>query len=609
MNNIFLIMENRIKVPQTINYLSEWAGFELPKGILNKGVTACGATTLAIEDEQKTIICCPRINLVKNKCQQHKNVLAVYGEVANATIEDYLRSNDNQKIMVTYDSFGRLSKLIGDKFDWRVVVDEYQSLLIDSSFKSETEIKLLDELKIFPYVTYLSATPIGDRYMREIKELKDIPYTVLEWSNIEKTEVKRVVSKRPIDNALEIVRNYKNGIYPKMGDVESKECVIFLNSVTNILNIIKKTELSPDEVNIIVASTEENDALVKKLGKDYEIGKIPLKGEAHKKFTFCTSTAFAGCDFYSTCASTFVISDNKRAYTAIDIATELVQIAGRQRLASNPFRHIITLIYNVDIGENEECAYKEMLQAKLEISRKIAESKNNETDKDIRANSIKETVTSQKINKYSDNYVWYNSEQDCFVVNDMAYLSDCFAYDVQKENYENSVIVKKQLEDNGFEVTGKEVISNYEEQLECLIRKEGFAERMKRYCEYRQQRETCKYMFPNDVLERQCEDLKVYYDLLGAERIKALGYKECNLKNEVASINNNAKLRVEFKKLLANRSLSADRIKSEMNSVYSKYGIKKKGKATDLTNIYGLNVEKHRVTVADGKREYVYEVR
>ena len=42
-----------IKVPTTVDYLTNWVGFELPKGILNKGVTGCGATSVAIEDEHK----------------------------------------------------------------------------------------------------------------------------------------------------------------------------------------------------------------------------------------------------------------------------------------------------------------------------------------------------------------------------------------------------------------------------------------------------------------------------------------------------------------------------------------------------------------------------
>lgn len=480
-------MVETIKVPSNVNFLNDWVGFELPKGIVNKGITGCGATTLAIEDEHKTIICSPRINLIKNKSRQHKGTLAVYGDVSNLEIEDYLRNSPKPKLLATYDSIPRLSNIIKDKSDWRVVVDEYQYILIDSGFKSETEMLLLEELKKYPYITYLSATPIADKYMLQMDWFKDMPYTILEWSNVEKRFVNRVQSKNPINNAVEIVRNYQRGIYASTlvnGErVESKECVIFLNSVTNIVNIIKQTGLQSDEVNIIVAFTGENEFLVKKLGKDkqgryYEIGCIPLEGEPHKKFTFCTSTAFAGCDFYSTCASTFVVSDNKKANTSIDIATELAQIAGRQRLECNPFRNTITFIYNVDVGESKESSYKAALNEKWQKSVKNANYKNSVTDEDLKEDLIKETNDSQKLNKYSMSYVWYDSVNQRFSVNRMAYLNDNFSYDVQKENYLDGISVRKQLEDSGFNVNGNEVHSDYEEQLECIIKKEGFSDRM-----------------------------------------------------------------------------------------------------------------------------------
>lgn len=372
--------------------------------------------------------------------------MAVYGDVKNAEIENYLKNSPKPKILATYDSMPRLSSLIKDKSDWRVVVDEYQYLLIDSGFKSETEMFLLEVLKGFPFVTYLSATPIADKYMQEMDCFRDMPYTVLEWSKIEQRFVKRVQSKNPINNAIEIVRNYQQGIYASVvingRKVESKECVIFLNSVANIVNIIKHTGLQADDVNIIVASTAENESLVKKLGKDYGIGCIPLKGEQHKKVTFCTSTAFAGCDFYSTCASTFVISDNRKVHTSIDIATELAQIAGRQRLECNPFKNTTTFIYNVDVGENDSSSYKTALECKLQKSVKNANHKNSVTDNDIRESFIKETVDSQRLNKYSDSYVWYDSVNDRFSVNRMAYLNDRFSFDVQRENYLNGIKVK-----------------------------------------------------------------------------------------------------------------------------------------------------------------------
>lgn len=610
-------MVETIKVPANVNYLNEWVGFELPRGIVNKGITGCGATTLAIEDAHKTIICSPRINLIKNKSRQHKGTLAVYGDVRNVEIEDYLRNSPKPKLLATYDSIPRLSNIIKDKSDWRVVVDEYQYILIDSGFKSETEMLLLEELKKYPYVTYLSATPIADKYMLQMDWFKDLPYTILEWNNVEKRFVNRVQSKNPINNAVEIVRNYQRGIYASTlvnGErIESKECVIFLNSVTNIVNIIKQTGLQSDEVNIIVAFTDENEFIVKKLGKDkqgiaYEIGSIPLEGEPHKKFTFCTSTAFAGCDFYSTCASTFVVSDNKKANTSIDIATELAQIAGRQRLECNPFRNTITFIYNVDVGESKESSYKATLNEKWQKSVKNANYKNSVTDKDLKEDLIKETNDSQRLNKYSISYVWYDSVNQRFSVNRMAYLNDNFSYDVQKENYLDGISVRKQLEDSGFNVNENEVHSDYEEQLECIIKKEGFSDRMKRYCEYRKNKENCQYFIADAIMERQYEDLKLYYDSLGYERIKALGYKESNLKNEMMSKQVTYYLYKEFRTIFpVGTRLLTDIIKLKMEEVYARYGIRQKGVASHLEKKFGIKIKSVKIPLADGSRKSGYE--
>lgn len=344
------MIKHEIPVPKGKSHVNEIEDFELPNGILNKQVPNCGATTLALEDKHKTIICSPRNNLIENKHEQYKNTLLVVGGCNKSKIREYMENEEIPKILTSYDSFSKVADCIDDKSDWRVVVDEFQYLLADSNFKSETEVKFMENLKQFGYVTYLSATPILDRFIERIDYFKDIPYYQMIWQDVEKIKVIRRCTSRPLEAALEIVSNYKNGIYPNMevngSIVYSKECVIFLNSVENILNIIRKTDLSADEVNIIVGNSSDNDSMIAKLGDGFARGRIPLKGEPHRKFTFCTSTAFAGCDFYSTNATSFVISDGKRMNTTIDIATDLVQIAGRQRLAENPFRKYLVFVYN-----------------------------------------------------------------------------------------------------------------------------------------------------------------------------------------------------------------------------------------------------------------------
>ena len=190
---------------------------------------------------------------------------------------------------------------------------------------------------------------------------------------------------------------------------------------------------------------------------------------------------------------------------------------------------------------------------------------------------IKETSEMQNIKKYSESYVRYDEKTDRFTVNRWAYLNELFAYDVQHENYLNSIVVKKQLEDSGFGIKRKEKVSDYKEQLRCILTKEGFADRMKRYCELRQMKETCRFYLASDIMERQYEDLRVYYDRLGYDRIKALGFKEKDLKNELERQYCENDIKRRFREVFAvGMRMATEEIKRIMSEVYASYGIKKR---------------------------------
>lgn len=610
-----------IEIPKNIKYLGEirnielpygtFDRFELPNGILNKDVPNCGARTLALEDNHKTIICSPRNNLLQNKSEQYPNVLLVIGGVNINEVRTYIEQTEIPKILVSYDSIYKLTECIKDTTDWRIVVDEFQYMLADSGFKSEVELKLLEHLKRFPYVTYLSATPILDKYLEQIDYFKDMNYYHLIWTNKEVVKVYRERSNNPISAAIEIVRSYQNKNYPSVfmdGETYySKECVIFLNSVSNIVNIVKQTKLLPDEVNIIVGSSEENDKSIAKLGNGFQRGRIPLKGETHKMITFCTSTAFAGCDFYSTNASTFVISDCKRINTAIDISTDLVQIAGRQRLACNPFRKFLTFIYNVNKEDVSEDEFRKYLDDKVYLTEREVDSNNDEADIQLRTKRIRDCLREQKMLQYQDSYTMYDKSSDRFVFNKLAYISEQYAYELQKYNYRNGIIVKKQLSENDFDVTENQTYGIYKEQLKHIVKKETFVDRMTQYCEYKS-KGLC-FDLAAFTLEQKYPELKYYYDELGGNRIKALGYKEKELKNEISIRHSDAKIRYKMGTVFQmGMELTTDRIKELMNEVYQKVGVKKKGKATDLEKLYGFKIHPCKILLDDGSRKNGYKI-
>ena len=600
-----------IKIPANIKYLTErekfieefGKPFELPNGILNKEIPGCGATTVALTDEHKTIICSPRNELLKNKHEQYPDTLLVIGGVDTKEIETYLQTAELPKILVSYDSVYKLIGCIKYKSDWRVVVDEFQCLLADSSFKSEIELHFLDNSRSFPYVTFLSATPILDKYLEQIDHFKDMNYYQLDWAEKDIVRVYRERTKNPINAALEIVRYYQNGNYPSVyvnGErIYSKECVIFLNSVNNIVNIIKQTELKPEEVNIIVGNSEDNDRQIARIGEGFKRGRIPLKGETHKKFTFCTSTAYAGCDFYSTNAATFVISDCNRPNTAVDIATELVQIAGRQRLACNPFRQFLTFVYNVNAEEVEQETFNEHLCRKVNVTLDEIRDNNNAGEA-LRAKRIKDFRRIPDNVKYQDSYTMYDEQKGEFVFNRLAYVNEQYCFDVQKFNYQNGVIVKKLLQDSSFDVSENQTYAVYQEQLKHLIKKEPFVDRMQAYCEYRaKQGLIVNLAMP--TLESKYPELRYYYEALGVDRIKALNYKEKKLLNEIHIMKTKNKIRHELHGIIhiGDRILTTD-IQQTLHDVYDRLGIDKSPKATDLNEFFEIHPVK--IPTANGRK-------
>ena len=600
-----------IKIPANIKYLTErekfieefGKPFELPNGILNKEIPGCGATTVALTDEHKTIICSPRNELLKNKHEQYPDTLLVIGGVDTKEIETYLQTAELPKILVSYDSVYKLIGCIKYKSDWRVVVDEFQCLLADSSFKSEIELHFLDNSRSFPYVTFLSATPILDKYLEQIDHFKDMNYYQLDWEEKDIVRVYRERTKNPINAALEIVRYYQNGNYPSVyvnGErIYSKECVIFLNSVNNIVNIIKQTELKPEEVNIIVGNSEDNDRQIARIGEGFKRGRIPLKGETHKKFTFCTSTAYAGCDFYSTNAATFVISDCNRPNTAVDIATELVQIAGRQRLACNPFRQFLTFVYNVNAEEVEQETFNEHLCRKVNVTLDEIRDNNNAGEA-LRAKRIKDFRRIPDNVKYQDSYTMYDEQKGEFVFNRLAYVNEQYCFDVQKFNYQNGVIVKKLLQDSSFDVSENQTYAVYQEQLKHLIKKEPFVDRMQAYCEYRAKQGLIVNLAMS-TLESKYPELRYYYEALGADRIKALNYKEKKLLNEIHIMKTKNKIRHELHGIIhiGDRILTTD-IQQTLHDVYDRLGIDKSPKATDLNEFFEIHPVK--IPTANGRK-------
>ena len=270
-----------IKVPQGIQYISEWTGYDFPKNhcIVDKGVTGCGYTEYCLMNNQNVVLCSPRKLLLENKSEQHQgdnNILYLKNEIKN--YEDILKFknkiksflhicfedlNEPAKLLITYDSAHYIVdtlKELGLLKEFYFIIDEFQSIFLDSYYKSEVEFDFVEYLQDCPNVLYLSATPMLEKYLNRIPEFMNLNYYEIDWSGtgvVENIVIQRKFARSLPGECIKVVQDYLEGKFPYtyIGNtvLQSTEAVFYFNSITDIIRVINKLKLTPFQVNIICA--------------------------------------------------------------------------------------------------------------------------------------------------------------------------------------------------------------------------------------------------------------------------------------------------------------------------------------------------------------------
>ena len=652
--------KQKIDVPEKIRYMSEWEGysiFNFPH-ILNKQIPGCGFTEYCITNNEDVILCSPRKILLQNKYDQHKDeVFLVVNEYEKEVgtdkdltkfpkyrgnrfdwldkpdpekikkeaeekksffdsltykISTYIKAcrlnNKRVKILVTYDSFRIVKDIIKHQDnldDFRVVVDEFQSIFTDSKFKSDTEMQFVDNLQGIQRVCYVSATPMIDKYLEMLEEFKDLPYYELDWEVLDPGRVNKpkIITrnlKGVLTEVTPIIQTYLNGEFDyryvkdetcKKGvrKVESKEAVFYVNSVNNITSIIKKSKLSPEQVNILVANTQDNVNRIRKtLGRKFDIGTVPLRDEPRKMFTFCTRTVYLGADFYSDNAKSYVVSDADIDTLAVDISLDLPQILGRQRLKENPWRNEAMLFYKT-LSPGKEVTpetFADKIKKKVKKSENLLsvfEKGNSEEQKDLSENY---QVVAKYMN-YKNDFVAVNRKKVggetvlTPVFNNLVMVSEMRAYEIQQVDYANRFTVFNEL-GNVSAIEDKEGLEGFFEGYEAQGSR---LYKLKYLCEY------CERVGNTSILSQiQEKRFDEYINVLGLDVCKAVWYKtsELDRRLSVMSFDTNlldSKILTEFK---VGESYANTQIKTRLNEIYSEVGYKIKAKATDLSNYFDV---------------------
>lgn len=644
-----------LEVPAGIKHVSDWVGYAIPGGhcIIDKSVTGCGYTEFCLRNGQNVVLCSPRRMLLKNKSDQHTkdlNIKYIRNEIQNfdgaKSFEDEVKDHVvacvwNKapcKLLVTYDSSFRVVNVLkemGILDQFFFVIDEFQSIFLDSYYKSEVELDFVEYLQNCPNVLYLSATPMLSKYMNKLDYFKDLPFYELDWSNtglVEKLVLKRKFATSLAGECSKIVQEYLKGKFEFIFTsdnrvVYSTEAVFYFNSVKEIIKVIRKNGLKPEQVNILCADTEENKQKLAKLSTDllgrktkgggprFVIGEVPLEEDRdnNKMFTFCTKSAYIGSDFHSRCARSFVFSDPNITSLALDISLDLPQIAGRQRDEDNPFKDDITIFYRT-IRKAEMVDRKkfdELQESRREESKNLLDiyrdSKNDSQRKTI-LNKIKAGII---LSKYSDDFISISKHTGLPVYNKLIEVASERAWEVSQKEYQDEINVTKAFES----LTSN--ISDYldenervaQEFLDDHFYKTGlFTEKMKLYCEFMDCYKGNSEI--EEIISHKIQDnrFKTYYNFFGTAGCKSYSYFEADLRRRLMDATKEERLKRSIQnRFNVGEKYSKKEIKEALFTIYQDLGITSfKPKATDLENYFNLS----GVLISDstGKRSAGFKI-
>lgn len=662
-----------LEVPKGVRYMSDWVEFKdifpMTPHIMDKTITGCGFTEWCLGNEMNTILCSPRNILLDNKAEQHPGeVYRIVSEAydkeldvdkdisserrimmaSKAALDDpqgvgqakpteadeikavkkidqelgeYItnrrpRPGQGMKILVTYDSFGLLRKVLeyrGMMDMFNVVIDEWQSIFTDSRFKSSTEMSFVKALEGLQKVCYLSATPMMDKYMSLIPGFVDLPYYELDWAALDPARVIKpnliVRCTRSIfSDAKRIIEKYLEGqgetrvVRSDSGNITqitSQEAVFYVNSVNNICDIIKKTGLSPSQVNILCAKTSKNKASIKKkLGSKYEIGRVPLQSEPRKMFTFCTRTVYLGADFYSDNAKSFIFSDANVDSLSVDISLDLPQILGRQRLLENPWKNSAEFYYKPisDKKKMTQDEFNSIIAKKLTETENLLKAWREASTPEVRASLAKKYKSDAINSNYKEDYVAiddYGTQQQP-EVNKLVMIAEQRAFDIQQIDYAdrftvvNTLYLEGKLDMNSKQAALINEVNMIQYGLdEC----QGTTAKLKFLCETDMSDEARKII--TDGLDN---DIQSYLSL-GSERLKALGYHTTKIKKEtgVKLFDENLLKDTIYQEFAIGESLSNADAKQKLKDIYQRLDYGKTPKATDLENWFEVENDAYRV--------------
>ena len=571
-----------IKITSTSGYLEME---DLPHNcIFNKVITGCGGTTVALSNNECYIIAVPTQELIKNKIKRDdagvgtytlqngetREIFGLFGYssyMMKKDLRDYIESHEIKKIMCTYDKMEMLLHFIDPK-DYRLLVDEYHTLLKAYSFREKAINRVFSTYRMYKSFCFMSATPIMPDFKPSL--LDDVEEVMAEWDNVEKITVNLQYSNKPFLTAANIINRYKADGFIEVNGNKSYEAFFFINSVNEICKILKHCDLTNDNARIICADTEDNR---KKLG-DFNIS---TSNSANKQFTFITCKSFEGVDYFSDSAISFVVSSASAEHTKLAIDTDIPQIVGRIRSKNNPFRNKIVHIYN---RTNKDIDLITTFEEMTDITNRTEEAAKQQIEKYNKATTRAEKIA---IKRLINNDLILETE-DGIYYNDAILKLDLYNFKVNQIIYKSGISVRTEYQERGVQTTAitynkEEGDMKTENETKAITFKEAYLKAL-----------SCQDLVQRDQYLK-VEMVKEAIEKLTPEEVRAARYTKKAVKELLISKNEKLNqftkvIKMIKKEMPYNEFVPVAKVKEMLANVYEILGIDKKAKATDITAFF-----------------------
>lgn len=623
-----------IPMPQNVRYMSEGKNvlFSIlpPNGkyILDKALTGCGGTELFLNSGRPLVLISPRSGVLSNKANQHPEC-HLFRSHEKEKLDDlktklryYLDSNHYisgmggtpPKILITLDS----AKYVIEELQYRrtinnflFLVDEFQCLISDASFKGKTDLEFLKMLDgNAQNICYMSATPAESPYLDALVEFRNCIYYKLEWDPnvlVEPT-VKEILMRKgetPITIFSDIIRKYRrDGYFARKiingHEYKSTEAVVFINEVKTILKIIQQNNLMPTETTILISESNKEVKKLERLG--FTIGEqcTDRNNPVNKTFTFCSKASFEGRDFYSTNAFTYIFLDGTKDWQTHDISIEIPQMLGRQRLDVNLFKYNAMIYYRTKPCVESQNDFMTRMKEKLDESQTLINIYNKG---DIRLKkALANTIRNKDCNNpYASNYLDVVNDYNGYSleINFLSAAGEHILWSNQANTYNNPMHLTTAIQTQ-MEVAGtkpqelRDFENSFNKELDPV-------QKMRLYSTFR----ACHSEYTEQLYQNPFIDFEYHkaFNLLGPDELMRLNYDLEAI--DLRMIGDAITIQCQSS-FIKGKFYRADEVKEILQRIYDNVGYSKAATASQLSNYINIRPSNRRMD--DGSRQKVFEI-